>query len=237
MSPDSQMTFASASTTRPDVNEAGQALVNQITGQLEDVTINIALVFLSPHFRAVAQTLLDTLQQGLKPQVLLGSTAEGVIGREQEIEQEPAITLIAAHLPAVELTPFALQSMDWDNLLGSAGEFKQAVAAPENTKLFIVMADPFTTPIEAVLNAFNTFYAELPIIGGMASGSHRPGGNALLFNNRLLNNGAVGVAFSGNFDVDVIVSQGCRPIGQPFTVTHAQENIILSLEGEPPLVH
>jgi small ligand-binding sensory domain FIST len=101
----------------------------------------------------------------------------------------------------------------------------------------MVLADPFTTPIEHILNAFNSFYPDLPLVGGMASGSTRAGGNALLFNDRLLNNGAVGVAFSGAFEADVIVSQGCRPIGQPVTVTSAAQNMIYSLDGETPLIY
>jgi small ligand-binding sensory domain FIST len=32
-----------------------------------------------------------------------------------------------------------------------------------------------------------------------------------------------------------VVSQGCRPIGRPFVVTKAQDNVILQLGGRPPL--
>ncbi len=32
-----------------------------------------------------------------------------------------------------------------------------------------------------------------------------------------------------------IVSQGCRPIGRPFVITRARENVILELAGKPPL--
>jgi small ligand-binding sensory domain FIST len=104
-------------------------------------------------------------------------------------------------------------------------------------KLVLLLADPFTTPMDMVLTAFNDFYPALPLIGGIASGSTRAGGNALLFNERLLNHGAVGVTLAGNLDVDIIVSQGCRPIGQPLMVTNAWQNLIYTLEGEPPLVH
>ena len=168
---------------------------------------------------------------------MLGSTAEGVIGREEEIEREPAITLVAARLPGVELAPFVLQPSNWDELLNDPPSFHQAVGAPDSTKLFMMVADPFTTPMDDVLDAFNSCYINLPLIGGLASGSSRPGGNALLLNDRLINNGAVGVAFSGDFEVDVIVSQGCRPIGRALKVTNADRNMIFSLEGETPLVY
>jgi small ligand-binding sensory domain FIST len=45
----------------------------------------------------------------------------------------------------------------------------------------------------------------------------------------------VGVALSGDIDVDVVVSQGCRPIGQTYKVTSTSEDMIFSLNGGSPL--
>jgi len=45
----------------------------------------------------------------------------------------------------------------------------------------------------------------------------------------------VGLALSGNVVLDAVVAQGCRPIGDPLRVTEAEGNVILSLEGRPPL--
>ena len=232
-----EMVFASAITTEPEFKEASQSLVEQIDAQMNLADIDLVLFFLSPHFRVVAADLADSLRTSLNPHVLLGNTAEGVIGRDRELEREPAVALVAAHLPGVELVPFSLQSMNWEKTLGDSTTFHQTVAAPDNTKLFVLLADPFTTPMDSLLDAFNDFYANLPIIGGIASGSTRPGGNALLLNEQLQNNGAVGVAFSGNFAVDVIVSQGCRPIGQALTVTRVEKNIIYELENETPMTN
>lgn len=233
---ENQMLFASAMTTERSVEQAVAHLADQIEAQLAGLSPDLALMFLSPHYRLEAAGLVAGLQNRLKPPVLLGCTAEGVIGRDHEIEREPAISLVAAHLPGVELTPFTLQSMDWRKTLSEAAELRGMVNAPAETKLFMLLADPFTTPSDAVLEAFNLYYPDVPIIGGMASGSQRAGGNALIFNDRVLNNGAVGLALAGAFEADIIVSQGCRPVGQPFTVTSARENVIFSLAGQSPLV-
>jgi len=69
----------------------------------------------------------------------------------------------------------------------------------------------------------------------MASGALRPLGNTLFVNDRLTQQGAVGVALSGALEVNVVVSQGCRPIWRPFRITAAHRNVILGLEGRPPL--
>src|SRR5205823_3721573 len=34
---------------------------------------------------------------------------------------------------------------------------------------------------------------------------------------------------------DVVVSQGCRPIGPPLSVTRAQGNVLIELDGQPAL--
>ncbi|NJN96606.1 MAG: hypothetical protein HC875_22090 [Anaerolineales bacterium] len=204
---ENQMCFASAMTTEQDVARAADHLVSQIEAQLAGRIPDLVLMFLSPHYRLEVAGLVARLQSRLKPPVLLGCTAEGVIGREQEIEREPAITLVAAHLPGVELNPFALQSMDWRRTLSEAAELRGMVNAPPETKLFLLLADPYTTPMDAVLEAFNLYYPAMPIIGGMASGSQRAGGNALIYNDQVLNNGAVGLTLAGAFEADIIVSQ------------------------------
>lgn len=229
------MHFASAIATTRDVDEATRELVVEIHRQMEERPVDLALIFLSPHFKPFAAQVSESLRAALNPRMLVGTTAEGVIGPQAEIERQPAIAIVAAHLPGVELVPFALHDLDWEATLGDAAAFRQAIAAPDDTQLAVVMADPFSTPTNDLLNAFNTSYEGLPLIGGMASGATRPGGNALVLNDRVLSSGAVGVTIAGDVAVDVVVSQGCRPIGQPFTVTHTHRNVIMNLEGTPPL--
>ncbi len=232
-----QMRFASAMTTNRDITEAGQILTGQILLQMQGKSVDLALIFLSPHFRTETTDFLESLRNTLNPKMLLGSTAEGVIGRKQEIELSPAISLIAAHLPNVSLTPYAMQLNHWEQVVNDSYLFEQVVDAPKDPKLFLLLADPFSTPIEMVLTAFNNYFPNLPVMGGMASGSIRPGGNTLILNDRVVDNGVVGVTLGGSIDVDVIISQGCKPIGQTLTVTHARKNMIFSLEGSPPMEH
>lgn len=231
-----EMAWASATTTEENPDAAVRDLTAQLRGQTDGQTLDCALVFLSPHFRRRASSVASGLRAALTPRVLLGCTAEGVIGREREIEGGPAISLVGAHLPQVELVPFALRAPDWAGTLGTRATFQGAVGAPDAARAFVLLADPFSTPMDDVLDAFNRFYAGVPVIGGMASGWPQPGGNALLLNDEVLSSGAVGVAFAGDIEIDVVVSQGCRPIGRAFTVSASRGNVILGLDGEPPLV-
>jgi len=231
-----KMLFASATATERNVDRMVERLASQIEAQIDEQPLDFGLIFLSPHFTLGAMQIVNQLTMALRLRVLLGCTGEGVIGRAVEIENEPAITLVVGHLPAVELVPFTLEPLDWQDMLEDEALFRQVISVPEASKLFVLLADPFSTPVDQVLTAFNTYHAGVPIIGGMASGARSRGGNVMISNNRLLTRGAVGVAFAGAVEVDVIVSQGCRPIGEPMTVTRAERNMIYSLEGEPPLL-
>ncbi len=69
----------------------------------------------------------------------------------------------------------------------------------------------------------------------MASGANFAGASMLLLNDSVQHFGVIGLALSGDIDVDVIVSQGCRPIGQPYKITRASENMIFGLNGGAPV--
>lgn len=230
------MLFASATTTEQSLDRAVQALVDQIKAQTDQTSLDFGLVFLSPHFIRDASQIGARLHAAFQLEVMMGCTGEGVIGRDEEIEDQPALTFVAAHLPEVELAPFALEPLDWRSFLSDPAAFKQVIAAPNSSKLFVLLADPFSVPMDELLATFNTHYAGIPIIGGMASGSESRGGNVLIMKERLLTQGVVGLAFAGSLEVDVIVSQGCRPVGEALTVTAVKQNMIYGLDGESPLL-
>jgi small ligand-binding sensory domain FIST len=69
----------------------------------------------------------------------------------------------------------------------------------------------------------------------MASAARQPGQNVLFRNDEVLEEGMVGVAIGGPVTVETIVSQGCRPIGNPMIVTRSHENVIEQLGGKPAL--
>jgi small ligand-binding sensory domain FIST len=231
--------FVSGSVIDLAADDAVASLLSQIKDQwdarLQEAPPHLAIVFLSAHFTSETEKIAAELRSRLNPQVLIGCTAEAVIGREHEIEDRPAITLFTAHLPGVSLAPFLLQMNDWGPLLLDPAALHQRVGAPGDTRLFIMIGDPFSAPMDDVVQAFNNAYPGIPIVGGMASGALRQFGNALILGDQVHNQGAVGVALAGAIDVDVVLSQACRPIWRPFTVTAAQKNTIFSLEGKPPM--
>ena len=43
------------------------------------------------------------------------------------------------------------------------------------------------------------------------------------------------LSLSGPIEVQTLVSQGCRPIGRPFVITKAKDNVIAELGGKPAM--
>jgi small ligand-binding sensory domain FIST len=194
-----------------------------------------AFVFFTAHHTAEADALLAKISAELNPRALIGVSAEGVIGPDREVERAPAIALLLANLPGVNVHPFHIPKFEWRDLLEDPDALRERLGAGEQTRALIALGDPFSTPTSQFLAAFDQYCPGIPVIGGMASAAHSPGENALFFNDTVVNEGMVGLSLSGALSVQTIVSQGCRPFGKTMIITKSKDNIIQSLGGRPPL--
>jgi small ligand-binding sensory domain FIST len=229
--------FASATSTEDTALKAIPSVIAEIRKQISGDKPDFLMLFASPHFAENMHEIVRSVRDELGPRTMIGCTGEGVIGSREEIERRSAISLVAAKMPGVELTTAILRGASLRESLSDNAPILQDTDFPEATKLFVMLADPFTTPMDYVLDAFNEKYPEVPIIGGMASGALVPGKNVLVVGDTVVRDGTAVVAFSGNLGVDVIVSQGCRPVGPILEVTEAQDNVIRELEGSTPFDH
>jgi small ligand-binding sensory domain FIST len=166
---------------------------------------------------------------------------EGVIGGEREIEDDPGVTALAGRLPGVTLSPFHIAAGEWEEALDEAQEhrLRRRLGIPssilDDTRAFVVMGDPFTTPITEFMERLDSCAPGVPIVGGMASGGHRPGQNALLLQDEVWDEGLVGLRIAGPVRVVTVVSQGCRPVGETLLVTRAEGNRIETFGGRNAL--
>jgi small ligand-binding sensory domain FIST len=158
-----------------------------------------------------------------------------VIGAGHEIEDGPALTAVAARMPGVEVKPFILAPSAWGEAIEDPLEFARHTPGADRAELVILFGDPFSLDAERVLRAFNRNAPGVRLVGGMASAGPRPHANTLILNDWIASEGGIGIALKGSLRVDVVVSQGCRPIGPPLKVTRVERNIIFELDGQPAL--
>ncbi|MDQ4149027.1 MAG: FIST C-terminal domain-containing protein [Actinomycetota bacterium] len=223
--------IGSGISTHAHPSRAVEEAFQQAMLPLDEGRVSLAFLFVSPDHLAAAPEIVEALRPRLGGATLLGCTSQGTIGTEREVEQGHALSLWLAQLDRATLDPFELSveaTPDGEAIVGLP-----LVSAP--VRAMILLADPFTFPTQRLLEALNSDYPQLPVLGGQASG-FAPGRNLLILNDRIRNTGAVGVLLSGDVKVTPLVSQGCKPIGDPFVVTSVQGNVILELGGRPPLM-
>ena len=220
--------YASALSCHPVAAHAVGETAGEILERFDGDDPHLAVCFVSPHFVGAFDDAANALRNLLDPQVLIGVTASGIIGGAREVEDGPAFAVFAAHLPDATLTPVALRTEDTPDGTAITGWPETAGDAPT----LLLVADPFTFPTDAFLRRLNEDRPGLSVIGGLASAAGHPGGNRLILDDQVHVDGAIGVLLDG-VTVDTVVSQGCRPIGQPFTVTRAERNLVAELGGQP----
>ncbi|MDE0215044.1 MAG: FIST C-terminal domain-containing protein [bacterium] len=212
--------YGAALSEHPDSADAAGEVIGEI---LEAVgpSPDLAVLFTSASHRDAVSEIADAVHQALAPSALIGATAVSVIGGPLEVEERPAVSLwAAARCPARPVRLEAVRGPDGWAVGGIPDD-------AEGTLL--VIPDPFTFPSDALLKAGPA----MTVVGGLASAAGRPGGNRLVLGRQVFDDGAVGVILDPEVEVRTVVSQGCRPIGQPFTVTKSDDNIVSEMGGRP----
>jgi small ligand-binding sensory domain FIST len=194
---------------------------------------DLAILFVTAPHTGVLEDIASTVRALLHPGTLLAVTAVSVLGGDREVEEQPAITLWAARLGA-PVTPVRLDASIPSIGITISGLDPDLVGDLQERTL-LLLADPFSMPLDGFLDAAPETYPGLRIIGGLASAARGPGGNRLVLNDQHFTDGAIGALLPPVDSLTAVVSQGCRPIGSPMTVTKSDGRIIYELAGRPAL--
>jgi small ligand-binding sensory domain FIST len=223
--------WASAASAAIELERAVDEACGVLSAALQGAVPDLVVAFVS-HHGTPAQRLPELIAQRLPHRTLFGCTAAGVIGGSREIERSAGLTLAAAVLPGVEITPFGFAATPgprdfavWRQAMG------EAATRPEIA--FLLLADELSMDVPALVTMLDGAFPSRPKVGGLASGSRSPGGNTLYAGTEMVHAGAVGLALTGRIEVDTVVAQGCRPIGQLMKVTSCRDNVVLELDGRP----
>lgn len=227
--------FTSSLSTDHDWKTAVAHVCSEIANQLPQPA-SLVFVFLSQQHAEHAAEIARQIREATSCDCILGCTGESIIGRRQEVEQDPAISVWAACLPDVETIPMHLtfeETSEGGSILGWPDETMESW--PAGSILFL-LADPFSFPTDALVNQLNHKEPGIPVIGGNASGGQAAQENRLLLADQAMSEGAVAVLARGNTGIRTLVSQGCRPIGDPLVITRVEKNVIHELGGQSALL-
>ena len=139
------MQWTSAISSEPDLDRALDALERELKPALGASPVDLAVVFVSPHYQEVYGRIPELVGDRFGPRALIGCSAAGVIGGGRELEQQPAFSLSLAALPGVEIHPFHLMHRDLPDPDASPQKWVELIGvAPQPPAHFLLLADPGT---------------------------------------------------------------------------------------------
>ncbi len=188
----------------------------------------LGLLYITDHYAAQAQAILDHLRQEL-PQVLdwSGTVGVGIATHNAEYFDEPAMALMLCDLPADQYRVFSGVAPWPADMAVQAALVHAEGQTPDLTELIAELA-------ERTERGY--------LFGGLASSryqsvqfahSHRAPSEA---NQRgVFEGGLSGVALGSQVALLSRVTQGCRPISAERVVTEAEGHVLYQLDGQPAL--
>ena len=219
--------FAAALSEHPVTAHA----VGEVTGQVLEAVgeePDLVTLFVTPPHAGALEDAAAAVRSLLRPRALVGCAAVSVVGDAREVEEAPAVTLWAGRTGPVASVRLGV---------ARGGDQAEIVGWPADPgfepQALLLLADPFSFPVEALMSGLAERYPGLPVVGGNASAARGPGGNRLALDGHVFTDGAVGVLLGPGVEVATVVSQGCRPIGNPYVVTRSERNVVYELGGQP----
>lgn len=159
------------------------------------------------------------------------SSSHGVIGGGHGIEDVSAVSIFVVSGPGVTVRSYHLEVIPTPESIAVVG----MPEARADDQAAVLLADAYSFPVEGFVEESTATLAGLPVVGGLAVGGRGSGSTRLLIDDRVVDRGAVGLVLGGTASIDAVVSQGCRPVGAPMTVTRCEGNVLLELAGRPAL--
>lgn len=222
------MPFAAALSEHPVAADAVGEVLGRIV-EVGGVEPDLVVVFASSAHVEFLGEISAAVRTVLRPATLIGSAASAVLGGGREAEDVPALVVWAAWSTPVR--PLRLSTHQQGDAIAIDG---MPADLPEGATV-LLLADPFSFPADGLADQLAELRPDLTVVGGLASAATAPGGNALVLDDAVHRDGAVGVVIEREQLVGPVVSQGCRPVGEPMVVTGADRNFLLEIAGKPAL--
>jgi small ligand-binding sensory domain FIST len=215
--------------TLESAREGATEAAREARSRARRVEVDLAFLFLSPAHLDEAEAAAEAVREELAPRHLLGCVAEGVVAGVRELEEGPAVAVWAGVLSGAEIECFHVGAVQREDGIAVAG-----VPVLDDPGLVLLLVDPRTFPAEPFLTRLNEAHERVPLVGGIAAGGRRPGAQALILDDAVHSEGAVGAVVSG-LPVLTVVSQGCRPVGHEAVITRCEGNVVYELAGRRAL--
>lgn len=216
--------------THPQWRMAASLVLAQLRAQMGlpnyASTPRLALLYITDHYAAHAQAILDHLRQEL-PAVTdwVGTVGVGLAVNNAEYFDEPALAVMLCDVPPEHYRVFSGLS---------------PLAANGFADVALVHADPATPEVAELIKEMSGRTLQGYLFGGLTSSRTRSVQFAVsagqsVADGGVLEGGLSGVAFSPEVGLLSRVTQGCQPVSLEREITEFDRHLVLKLNGEPAL--
>jgi len=217
-----------------DFDETGlQGWAEGLRQQLKSDSVSLGLVFMTPRFFAHAKQVLEILRVHAQIPMLLGCSSNSLIAGNREIEEGAGITLGLYSLPNAILSGFHFTQEQLEEGTDPAYWHAATGVSPEACNGWLAFVDPFNIDSENWLRAWSEAYKPAPVLGGLAGGDFSERLTQVYLNGDVFEEGGVAVAVGGDVKLASVISQGCTPIGETWTLTRVNQNVIQEIGNRP----
>lgn len=193
---------------------------------------SLGFLFVTQEWRLNLEDTLELIRLHAHVPQIVGCSGWGVIGVRSEVEQEPGFSLLLLALPEESFTVLNITEDQFGQSNNGTEIWPdESDTAVAGVRSWIILANPYFGGIEDWLTSWNETHPGVHITGGLASSRSS---ETFLFRDSGLSSGPILlVGFKSNVVIKPLVSQGCRPIGDPSPITKAEENLVLEIGNVP----
>ena len=188
---------------------------------------------MSPRYFPNAKQILEIIRVHARVPLLAGCSGQRLIVGGEEIEENAGLTLALYHLPGAELKSFHFTQEQVEAADG-ADYWRTETGVPQGqTNGWLAFIDPFHLDSESWMQTWNEAYASLPTLGGLASGEFNDQTTQVYLNGDVFEEGGVAISVGGDVKLAGVISQGCTPVGETWTLTKVERNFIQEIGNRP----
>jgi small ligand-binding sensory domain FIST len=216
------------------MNEDGLAdWARRLRARLPAKAVSLGLVFMSPKFFPHAAQVLEILRVHARIPLLVGCSGGGLVANAEELEGASGLVLALYSLPGatlkgVRFTQEQVAAADGKNFWPV-----ETGVARDQVNGWLAFVDPFHLDGERWLRSWDQNYAAVPVYGGLASGNFTEPLAQLYLDGEVFEDGGVALAVGGDVALAGMISQGCTPIGETWTLTRVDQNLIRNIANRP----
>ncbi len=190
----------------------------------------LGLVYVTDALAEDLSSILTFLRETTRIEHWAGTVGFGVAGSGIEYHDRPAMAMLVAGLPEDDFRVFEPVVASDEGSLKKIRERHGEWLARRQPVFAIAHGDPRNQEIAEIVERI-TAETSTFLAGGLTASRAKHYQIA----DRVTQGGLSGVFFAPEVQVVTGLTQGCAPIGEVHTITEAEANVIMALDGRPAL--